>query len=386
MNLREANGWTYGARGGISDNRYIGRFYASAKVRNEVTDSAIVEAIKEIKKMTMEPVTQEEIDITKAKFTGDFVLSLERPATVADFAVDVKTEKLDDDFYKNYLKNIDNVTIDDVLRVSKKYFDVDKANIHVVGKGAEIYPALKKLGYPINHFDKWGEKGEVPTAKAKLAALPTISSPVTNIKSAKQIIENYIKSVGGSREKLAQFKTVEMNGSVSAPVFPAPGTVSWYYTQPNKWALILNVGGMKVGQGSNGTKAWEMQGGPKKEIPMDAIVKAQKNFVQQLDYKESQLTYEGVENVNGKELFKITVNFGEEKITEHYDPATSYLMQFTAPSPNGDVVFTLDKYTNAGGIMVPTEMKMTPTGMPFSIDMVFSEFKLNENIDNAVFE
>ena len=51
MNLREAHGWTYGARSGISGSKYISTFRASTQVRNAVTDSAVVEFFKEIKKI-----------------------------------------------------------------------------------------------------------------------------------------------------------------------------------------------------------------------------------------------------------------------------------------------------------------------------------------------
>ncbi len=45
--LREDNGYTYGAYSSIGANRYgASRFNATAKVRNMVTDSAVVEALK----------------------------------------------------------------------------------------------------------------------------------------------------------------------------------------------------------------------------------------------------------------------------------------------------------------------------------------------------
>merc|ERR1712224_201444 len=48
MNLREEHGYTYGARSYTGTDKYVSRFSASASVRNAVTDSAIVETLKEI--------------------------------------------------------------------------------------------------------------------------------------------------------------------------------------------------------------------------------------------------------------------------------------------------------------------------------------------------
>ena len=60
------------------------------------------ELLKEIDKITKEPVTDKELANTKAKYVGRFVLALERPETIARYALDMETENLPKDFYKNY--------------------------------------------------------------------------------------------------------------------------------------------------------------------------------------------------------------------------------------------------------------------------------------------
>ena len=52
------------------------RMRAYASVRNAVTDSSVVELVKEIKKIQELPVTEEELAQAKAKYVGDFVLAL----------------------------------------------------------------------------------------------------------------------------------------------------------------------------------------------------------------------------------------------------------------------------------------------------------------------
>ena len=77
---------------------------AYASVRNAVTDSSVVELVKEIKKIQELPVTEEELAQAKAKYVGDFVLALERPSTIARYALSILTEGLAADFYTTYLK------------------------------------------------------------------------------------------------------------------------------------------------------------------------------------------------------------------------------------------------------------------------------------------
>jgi len=80
MNLREAHGWTYGARSSIGVNKYtVTKFKANSQVRNMVTDSAVVEFIKEIKRIRTEKVTDEALNNVKAGYVGRFVMQVEKP-------------------------------------------------------------------------------------------------------------------------------------------------------------------------------------------------------------------------------------------------------------------------------------------------------------------
>lgn len=105
MNLREDKGYTYGARSGVGASRYASRFIASAGVRNAVTDSAVVEFLKEIKRIRTEDVDKDKLEDIKKKFTGNFVMELESPSTIANYALNIKMKDLPKDFYKTYLES-----------------------------------------------------------------------------------------------------------------------------------------------------------------------------------------------------------------------------------------------------------------------------------------
>ena len=136
LNLREDKGYTYGSYSSFRiDKNTRSRIRAFASVRNAVTDSSVVELVKEIKKIQELPVSQEELDQAKAKYVGDFVLALERPSTIARYALAIQTEGLPADFYTTYLQKINAVSIEDIQRVTQQYFHLDKARIFVTGKG-----------------------------------------------------------------------------------------------------------------------------------------------------------------------------------------------------------------------------------------------------------
>jgi zinc protease len=114
---------------GLRGTKYVSNFSASTQVRNAVTDSAVVEILKEIKRIRTEKVSDDVLSNVKAGYVGNFVMQIEKPATVARYALQTKTQGLPADFYENYIKNINAVTADDILRVAKKYFLADNLRI-----------------------------------------------------------------------------------------------------------------------------------------------------------------------------------------------------------------------------------------------------------------
>jgi len=150
-NLRERHGFTYGAYSSVGAGRYQSTFKASASVRNEKVDSAVVEILNEVNLMRSEPVNKDVLQDAKNLYNGSFALGLETPGRSATLATNILLNNLSKDFYRTYLQKINAVTPADILRVSKKYFTVDNSRVVVVGN-AQIGPEVKKLGFPVKHF------------------------------------------------------------------------------------------------------------------------------------------------------------------------------------------------------------------------------------------
>ena len=71
LNLREKNAWTYGAYSSLRASKYVTKFKASTSVRNEVTDSAVVEILNEVKRMRVEKVSDEDLKNAGRYSLGD---------------------------------------------------------------------------------------------------------------------------------------------------------------------------------------------------------------------------------------------------------------------------------------------------------------------------
>jgi predicted Zn-dependent peptidase len=96
-------------------------------------------------------VTDEELTSTKAKYTGNFVMSLENPATIAGFARNIITQDLPENYYNSFLENINNVTKQDVQNAAQKYFSPNKTRIFITGKGSEILEKIEVLNLTVRN-------------------------------------------------------------------------------------------------------------------------------------------------------------------------------------------------------------------------------------------
>jgi zinc protease len=151
QNLREKNGWTYGAYSAFGLNRFAGYFATDASTRNEVTGPAITETLKEIERLRTEPVPDDELSLQRQYNIGNYLLSLESPTRTATRVQDIDLYGLPPDFYKTYAKRMAAVTADDVLDLAKKYLSTTAAEIIVVGEAKDVRPQLEKIGKIIEY-------------------------------------------------------------------------------------------------------------------------------------------------------------------------------------------------------------------------------------------
>ncbi|MGE0589387.1 MAG: M16 family metallopeptidase, partial [Cyclobacteriaceae bacterium] len=203
LNLRETHGYTYGAGSQISSDRLVGRFIASASVRNEVTDSAVYEMMSELKRIVSEPVSSEELKAAKASIAGSFGRSLERPQTIASFAVNTARYNLPKDYYSSYLQRLDAVSVEDIQSVAAKYIQPDHAYIEVVGKGSDVAEKLKPFG-EVKYYDIHGNE-----------YVPKESQPLPPGLTAEKVIDKYLSALGG-RQKIEKVQTVKLTYKANA--------------------------------------------------------------------------------------------------------------------------------------------------------------------------
>ena len=376
MNLREAHGWTYGARSSIRGEKRITKFEASTQVRNAVTDSTVVEIFKEYKKIRTEKVTDEMLASVKAGYIGRFVMQIEKPQTIAGYALRIQTQNLPADFYENYIKNINAVTADDVLRVANKYFMADNSRILIVGKGADVVPALEKLKIPILFFDKYGNPVEKPVFKKEVPKGMT----------AKTVLDNYIKAIGGEKAALA-VKTIAMTGSTSIPQAPAPLSFNSKIDVKGKLVVELAMGGMSImKQVVNEKGGFVIQQGQRMDLTGKDLeeMKAAATPIEELNLlKKPEVTLTGIEMVNGTEVYALK----NGNTTLYYDVNSGLKIGDLITMEQGGQ--TMNKtnsyldYREVKGVKVPFNLVQN---VGFELNIKMTDVKINEGVADADFQ
>ena len=376
MNLREQHAWTYGASSVIGSGKYVTKLRSTSAVRNVVTDSAVVEFIKEIKKIRTEKVSEELLRNTKAGYIGRFVMQVEKPQSIARYALNIETEDLPKDFYENYIKTINAVTADDVLRAANKYFLLDNKRIIIAGKGSEVIPALEKLKIPMFYFDKYGNPMEKPVFKKDVPAGVT----------AKSVIDNYIKAIGGEKAATA-VKTIVMNGTTTIPQAPSPLTFTSKIDVKGKIMVELAMGTMSLmKQVVNEKGAYVMQQGQRQNIegaPLTEMKASATTFEELLLSKKEGLLLNGIETINGKDAYAVK----NGKTTLYYDVITGLKLAESKVMEQGGQTITqttnYGDYKEVKGVKVPFNIIQN---VGFELDIKMSDVKINEGVTDADFQ
>jgi predicted Zn-dependent peptidase len=145
LNIREDKGWTYGSYSTFTKPVDVGYFRATANVRTEVTDSALVEMIGEFEKMVEEPVTEEELGDAKSYLIGNFPTTIETPNQIAGQISQVKLLGLGKKYLEGYRKEIAKVEIPDVQYAATEYLHPDRMALVMVGDATEVLDKVEPI-------------------------------------------------------------------------------------------------------------------------------------------------------------------------------------------------------------------------------------------------
>jgi zinc protease len=158
MNLREKNGYTYGAFSQFAFHREGGSFISGALVRTDVTAPATKELFTELNRIHTDAATPEELKLAKdnalRSLPGSFATVEDEIGLMAELFV----YALPKDYFQKLPAQYEAVTPEAVAKAAEAFVHPDNLIVVAVGDREKIQPGLEKLNLgPIELRDESGD-------------------------------------------------------------------------------------------------------------------------------------------------------------------------------------------------------------------------------------
>ena len=380
QNLREDKAYTYGAYSSMSPDDVIGNFSAGASVRNDVSDSAIVQLLFEMDRLCTEAVSAETLKSAKSIMSGAFARRLENAGTVAQFAYNISKYNLPADYYETYLERLNAITAEDVQAAAKKYLKANNCYISVVGN-KDVLEKLKPFS----------KNGEVMQFNTDGSVSKGIIPPAAGVTAA-TVVEAYYAANGG-KDKFKKVKSLKQEGKMSVM---GTSINMETLTLDNKMLRVeMSMGPIKVStQIFDGTNLVVKSMG--KEAPVEAsdILKAKMEadfFVRDhmADFGHS-LNLAGSIMRNEKEVYILETLDEKKKVvkTEYFDKTSGQLVSILESKETEQGPMTsetnIKEFMTVDGLTFPKTIQLNAGGQV--LDIAMEKITINGKVSKKAFK
>lgn len=147
--LRSERGLTYGASADFHTYKNGGDFVAETDTRSSATGEALRLIVEEIGRLQRETVNRAELEGAQDFLAGNFPLTIETPAAIAQQVLAHMFYGLDLSEIETYRDRVMRVTTGDIQRVARQFLKPDQLSIVLVGDASLFADQLKSLGFNI---------------------------------------------------------------------------------------------------------------------------------------------------------------------------------------------------------------------------------------------
>jgi zinc protease len=148
QNLRERNGFTYGARSDFQFRRLGGDWLTRTSVRADVTGKALRELVNELDgPLGDRPISEVELQVAQQAELNEFPAWFETPDSMNSLLSEIVTNHVPKDFLTRFDESVRTMQLDEVSQVMETLLDHQHRFFLVVGDQAEIIPQLEEAGF-----------------------------------------------------------------------------------------------------------------------------------------------------------------------------------------------------------------------------------------------
>ena len=143
-NLREKHGYTYGAGSSFDMRSSAGPFAAVAAVQTDKTSEALKEFFSELNGIR-QPAPADEVSRSRNYIALRFPGTFETTADVSSRLEQLIVYRLPENYFRQYVENVEAVSPGDVGRAATQYVQPDKVVVVVVGDLKVVEPGIRAL-------------------------------------------------------------------------------------------------------------------------------------------------------------------------------------------------------------------------------------------------
>ncbi len=384
--LRTKEGLTYAPWGYYgSEYDHPGVFNCGTQTKSQSTVYAIRLMLNEIKKITEEPVTDEELQRAKDSYLNSFVFNFDSRSKIVTRLMTYAYYGYPLDFIDKLKSGVEKVTKDDVLRAAKGHLHPGELQILVVGNKNDFSEPLSSLG-DVNEID-------IAIPEPPAAAAPEATSE--SLAKGRELFLKSMNASGGS-EAFHKIKNVCVTAKILRPGeggdMEMGAEITLVYPDRVHQAIKTPMGEIKMVMA--GEKGWMVT--PQGKMPMqEAVMKQMRgdilreaaHFFTHAD--ELQVQSLGEKEFAGAKSLELLVSSGEESFHLFLDPQT-YLPAGVSYRTTGregpvEVQEYWSDYRDVDQVKLPHKSIATMDGKKVS-EATIIEMKHNVEVDPTMFE
>jgi zinc protease len=383
--VRSDQGLAYHVSGSYATNYiYPGTFYMVCQTKSQRTVEAIRSMLKELRLITQELITDEELKIAKEGWLNSFVFNFDSIDEIMSRLITYAYYGYPLDFLQKTRAEIEAVTKEDILSVAKKYLKPDQVQILVVGKPDDFDESLSVLG-EVSEIDI-----TIPTPKAEIP-----KATPESIAKGKALLEKVAEKMGGM-DRMVALKNIYLKMKLTqvTPMgeMEMDGKATIVY--PDRTHMILNTPMGEMTMVLVGDEAWmtSPQGTMPAPTPMKDNLKGglfrdPATLFKNLNVFSTQ--YVGETTFNEKSVEELIIAGDVFSYYLYLDKET-YLplgVKYTTVGQQGptEVVEHFCDYRDAGGLMIPFKTDAYDKDKKAS-EVVLLDVKSNVEVDMSIFE
>ena len=384
--VRSEQGLAYHVGGGYQCNfDYPGLLSLNCETKSQSTIQAIKSMMDEVKRISQQEVTDEELEMAKNSYLNSFVFQFDSNGKIVNRLLTYEYYGFPLDFLQKTKENIQKVTKKDVLRVAQTHLHPSDLVVLAVGKDSDFDQPMSVLGV-VDTIDIYktekGAKEEIPEA-----------SPASLAKG-KEILNQVIKAMGSKAAYKAITNSVtKTETSVSTPQGEFKISTTSYHIFPDKVRQEMTMPFGTMVTVFDGEKGWASSPQGTQDLPESQLKETEselfRNHFHLFSTDDLKAQFMGEESVENKKADILLISDPAGNQLKMYVEQTTHLplkesYQGTTMMGPGTVEETLSDYREVSGVKIPFSIQGFANGQKM-METKILEVIFNTQIDPELF-